>query len=264
MSFLEEPFQQICPSPLIPILASHGTSQGRFHDNLIRSENVWTFFNRLQRHQDPLSWTLCKMSAYSGFWRHVSDFRLHTGMWHLLLFACMLVSLGKWTKSRYTCSLGKIQFSNYVPAQDKQLIQQYPVYISSNYTCWGTFCGLRRWGGDKKYALWIFLWRHVTETEKRCIAHGNMETDDVSKQVNWDSKWGIMLFPVGRQFVVTLCVEIQVRENGDVCMWRWNGERERERGCLQADCCIYRHRNSGLLLKDEGVIWVSYKHNLTL
>jgi len=72
-SFLEKPFQQICPDPLIPILGSRGRSEGRLYYNLTRSENVWTFFNRLQRHQDPLSWTLCRMSTNSGFWRHVND-----------------------------------------------------------------------------------------------------------------------------------------------------------------------------------------------
>jgi hypothetical protein len=115
--------------------------------------------------------------------------------------------------------------------------------MSSNYTRWGTLCGLRRLrgggGADKNYALWISLWRHVTETERRSSAHGNMETDDVSRQVNWDSKWGITQFLVGRQFVVTLFVEIQVRENGDVCTWRWNGERrerERERERARGAC----------------------------
>jgi len=71
----------------------------------------------------------------------------------------------------------------------------------------------------------------------------------------WSVKAGQLRFKMRHNAILTLFVQIQVLENGEVCMWRWKGERAPAGRLLYLPTIVTGRWRRGLS-------WVSYKHHL--
>ena len=143
-------------------------------------------------------------------------------------------------------------------SRQKHLVQ-CPIYISPNYTRYGTFCDLKRWRWQKMgfvdLSMVILWWCYgdtmclklrdaavLTGTWKQMKCQGRSTEMQKEAQRYFWMEAGSLWRCSSKYKCLKMggCVHVALR--------RW------DRGRLQADCCIYRQ----LLLADEGVVCLEY------